>query len=106
MRPLLICTILLLSGPFAATQSSELQPAQLQGDFDVLRRAVEEAHGGLHRFAPKADLDRVFSSTRASLNRPMTKLAFAATLSETLAAIRDGHMRLEYDEATMSATAA
>ena len=106
MRPLLICTILLLSGPFAVTQSPELQPAQLQSDFDVLRRAVEEAHGGLHRFTPEADLDRVFASTRATLSRPMSKLAFAATLSEALAAIRDGHMRLEYDEVTTSAMVA
>lgn len=106
MRPPLICAFLLLVGTSAATQSSGLEPAQLQNDFDVLRRAVEEVHGGLYRFTPKPDLDRVFASARATLNRPMTKLAFAATVSEALAAVRDGHMRLEYDEATVSAMAA
>ena len=106
MRTLLIFTILLLSKPFVTAQSPALQPSQLQQDFDVLRRAVEEAHGGLYRYTPKADLDRVFASARAKLDRPMTPLAFAATLSEALAAIRDGHTRLEYDDATVSAMAA
>ena len=95
MRTLLIWSTLLLSSPFVSGQSPGLQPSQLQQDFDVLRRAVEEAHGGLYRFTPKADLDRAFGSARAKLDRPMTTLAFAATLSEALAPIRDGHTRLE-----------
>src|SRR5688572_5569355 len=106
MRRVLICTILLLLKPFVSAQSPGLQPSQLQQDFDVLRRAVEEAHGGLYRFTPKADLDRVFAAARAKLDRPMSTLAFAATLSEALAAIRDGHTRLEYDDPTVAAMAA
>jgi hypothetical protein len=106
MGRFLICTIVLLSGPFTAAQSSVFRPPQLQKDFDVLRRAVEEAHGGLYRFTPKADLDRVFASARTKLDRPMTTLTFGATLSEALAAVRDGHLRLEYDDATVKAMAA
>jgi C-terminal processing protease CtpA/Prc len=105
VRALLICGLLLLASPFAVTQSRELQLAQLQEDFDVLRRAVEEAHGGLYRFTPKPDLDRAFAAARAKLTPPMTRIAFAAVLSEALAAVRDGHTRLEYDDATVSAMA-
>src|SRR5688572_3350576 len=106
MRLLPMFLALLLSTPFAAAQSPSLQPPQLQQDFDVLRRSVEEAHGGLYRFTPKPDLERVFASARARLDRPMTSLVFGAVLSEALAAIRDGHTRLEYDDATVSAMAA
>ena len=102
MRTVLI-VVTLFSGALMAHQSPGLQPSQLQQDFDVLRHAVEEAHGGLYRFTPKADLDRVFASARAQLERPMTTLSFAATLSEAIAAIRDGHTRLEYDDATVAA---
>ena len=105
MRRLLTCTLLLLSGSLAAGQSAGLQASQLREDFDVLRRAVEEAHGGLDRFTSRADLDRVFAAAQARLTEPMTTLAFAAALSEALAAIRDGHMRLEYDNATVSSMA-
>lgn len=106
MRTLRLSAILLLSTSLAAVPSSDLQPVQLQQDFDVLRRALEEAHGGLHRFTPKADLDRIMAAARARLNRPMTRLAFASVVSEAIAAVRDGHMRLEYDEVTMSSLAA
>ena len=103
MRTLLLFTALLLCTPVGT--AAVLQPPQLQQDFDVLRRAVEEAHGGLYRFTPKADLDRVFASARAELSQPMTTLAFAAALSTALANIRDGHTRLELDDPTISAMA-
>jgi hypothetical protein len=105
MRRLLLSSILLLSAPLAAQPPRALQPAQLQQDFDVLTRALEEAHGGLHRFTAKPELDRVFAAARANLNEPMTSLRFASVLSEALAAIHDGHTRLEYDDATTSALA-
>src|SRR5262245_55496472 len=89
-----------------AAQSGDLEPVQLAQDFAALQRALEEAHGSLYRFTPKPDLDRVFASARARLDTPMTPLAFAAVVSEALAAIRDGHTRLEYDSATSAALAA
>jgi C-terminal processing protease CtpA/Prc len=104
MRAAILFSLLALtvgtSGP------GELQPAQMQQDFDVLRRAVEEAHGSLYRFTAKPDLDRQFDRARATLDRPMSTLAFAGIVSEALAHVRDGHMRLEYDEATTAALAA
>jgi hypothetical protein len=81
----------------------ELTRAQAQADFDVLRMALEEAHGGLYRFSTKRELDGRFDAYRARLTRPLTKLAFIAFISELLADTRDGHMRLEYDEGTTAA---
>ena len=82
MRILLLSAILVLSTPFARVPPSDLQPAQLQQDFDVLTRALEEAHGGLYRFTAKADLDRILAAARAKLTRPMTPLTFAGVVSE------------------------
>jgi C-terminal processing protease CtpA/Prc len=104
MRAAILSSLLALtvgtSGP------AELQPSQTQQDFDVLRRAVEEAHGSLYRFTAKPELDRQFDRARTALDRPMSTLAFAGIVSEALAYVRDGHMRLEYDEATTTALAA
>jgi len=106
MRILLLSSIVLLSTPLVALPPHDLQPAELQQDFGVLTRALEEAHGGLYRFTAKTDLDRIWAAARAGLNAPMTPLRFAAVVSEAIAAIRDGHTRLEYDDVTTSALAA
>jgi hypothetical protein len=74
-------------------------------DFDVLRRALEEAHGGFDRFSTRVELDRRLDAHRARLNRPMSTLTFAGILAEAIAEIRDGHARLELDSLT-SATLA
>ena len=82
-----------------------LSPRATQADFDVLRRSLEEAHGGYDRFATRRDLDRRMQAHRARLNRPMTTTAFAAIVSEAIAEIRDGHARLELDSVTSAALA-
>ncbi len=97
--------MLALTSAVGAEGPIELQPVQMQQDFDVLRRALEEAHGGLYRFSTKPELDRQFDGSRATLDRAMPTLAFAGIVSEALAGVRDGHMRLEYDEATSAALA-
>jgi len=81
----------------ASSDAADLQPAQMQKDFDVLRGAMEEAHGGLYRFTSKAELDRRFNAARARFDKPMSPLSYYAILSETLAAIRDGHTRVDGD---------
>ncbi len=89
----------------AATVIDELAVADMQADFDILRGALEEAHGGLYRFSTKQELDRHFDAYRRRINHPMTRIAFISLVSETLAAIRDGHMSMQYDEATTAALA-
>jgi C-terminal processing protease CtpA/Prc len=101
MRSSLLLSLLALT--VGTTSQAQLQPAQMQQDFDVLRRALEEAHGGLYRFTAKPELDRQFDRTKATLDRPMSTLAFAGVVSEAIAHVRDGHMRLEYDDATTAA---
>ncbi len=105
MRTTIACA-LVLTAALAAAPQADLSPAQMRDDFDVLRRAVEEAHGGLYRFTPKADLDRYFADARAKLATPMSRLAYIGVLSEALAHVRDGHMQLEFDDATTAALGA
>lgn len=102
MRVILVAA-LALTASLAAAPQADLSPTAMREDFDVLRRAVEEAHGGLHRFTPKADLDKRFDAARAGLTAPMSRLAYIGVLSEALAHVRDGHMQLEYDDATTAA---
>ena len=82
------------------TPAEALPPAQTQADFDLTRKALEEAHSGLYRYSSKAEMDRMFDAERAKLNRPLTKAEFMAVLIETLAQIRCGHTGLTPDEET------
>jgi hypothetical protein len=86
----------------AAQSREELSVTDARTDFDVLRRALEETHGGLHRFTTASELQRRFDEYRARLTRPVSQREFIGLLSEMIADIRDGHARLEYDEATNS----
>lgn len=103
MRTAILLSLLILT--VGTSRQVELQPAEMQEDFDLLRQALEEAHGGLYRFTAKPELNRQFDRTRATLDRPMSRLAFAGIVSEALAHVRDGHMRLEYDDGTNTALA-
>ena len=105
MRIISILCSLLFTSVLVAEVKSDLQPAQMQQDLGVLRRALDEAHGGLHRFSTKAELDKQFLTARLKLDRPMPALAFISVVSEALTIVRDGHMRLEYDDATVAALA-
>src|SRR5438034_11832001 len=77
-----------------------MPPAQTQADFDLMRKALEEAHSGLYRYASKAEMDRTFNAERSKLSRPLSKSEFMAVLIETLAQIRCGHTGLTPDEET------
>src|SRR5215471_18532461 len=72
--------------------------AQAQSDCDLMRKALEEAHSGLYRYATKSDMDRVFDSQRANLNRAMSKREFLAVLAEVVAQIKCGHTGVRQDE--------
>src|SRR5262245_38187799 len=75
----------------AQTPAADLTVAQAQADFDLMRKALEEAHTGLYRFSTKAEMDRMFDAQRAKLSRPLNKTEFLAIVAETLANIRCGH---------------
>jgi hypothetical protein len=81
-----------------------LTPEQTRVDFDLMRKALEEAHSGLYRYSTKAEMDRVFDAQRAKLSRPMSKADFYATAAETLAWIKCGHTGISFDEELRTAT--
>ncbi|HKQ79014.1 MAG TPA: S41 family peptidase, partial [Blastocatellia bacterium] len=90
-----------VSGAQSSSAPGKLQPAEAQADFDLMRKALEEAHAGLYRYTTKAEMDKVFYTQRARLGRPMTKAEFLAVVSETLARIRCDHTRAEPDNETL-----
>src|SRR5262249_10849400 len=73
------------------SQAPQLLPAQMQADFDLMSKALEEAHAGLYRYVSRPEIDRAFAAQRAKLDHPMSKIEFLAVLMETTAAIRCGH---------------
>jgi len=70
----------LTSGILIPAVGEALPPAQTQADFDLMRKALEEAHSGLYRYSSKAEIDGTFDAERAKLNRPLTKAEFMAVL--------------------------
>jgi hypothetical protein len=71
----------------------ETIPANLlQEDFQILRHALEEAHGGLYHYPPKAEMDRAFDQAYNKIDRPMTELEFWAFVAPIVAHIKDGHL--------------
>lgn len=68
-------------------------PAKLlQEDFQILRDALEKAHGGLYRYTSKADMDRTFDQAYKEIDRPMTALEFWALVAPVVAHIKDSHL--------------
>jgi len=80
-----------------ASGAQTLTPAQMHADFDLMRRALEEAHPGLYRYSTKAQMDREFDDQRAKLSQPMTKEQFEEVVAQTIASIHCGHTRMYWD---------
>ncbi|HET9514381.1 MAG TPA: hypothetical protein VFO95_10695, partial [Gemmatimonadales bacterium] len=110
-RSLLLPLVLVFAAISGAAQSSPtsgtpkgpgtvLSAEQALEDFDRLRAALEEAHGGLYRYVSREETARRFADYRGRLNREIGWSDFAALIAEMLAGTHDGHMRLEYDSAT------
>jgi hypothetical protein len=110
-RGLAVAVAVLGLGAFATPpERAAIQPtltaADARADLDVLRMALEEAHGALDRFSSRAALERRFDAHRARVTGPVSQREFIGIVSEMLAEVRDGHTRLEYDSATVAALAA
>jgi len=95
---LAVATIKTHSASF--TDPESLTVAAAQSDFDLMRKALEEAHTGLYRYLTKQQMDRVFDAQRAKINKPMSKFEFVAILAETVAGIRCGHTGVSLDADT------
>ena len=77
---------------------ARLPQADAQADFDLTRRALEEAHTGLYRYSTKIDLDQAVAAQREKLGRSVTKFEFWRVMAETLALIRCGHTSITPDD--------
>jgi len=64
----------------------------LQEDFQIMRHALEEAHGGIYRYTSKAEMDRTFDQAYRRIDHPMTALEFWALVAPVVAHIKDGHL--------------
>jgi len=66
-------------------------PEQLKSDFELLRDALEEGHGGLYYYTPKEELDQQFERILRSLDQSLTEVEFYRLLAPLIASINDGH---------------
>jgi hypothetical protein len=97
-RSFLARCLLLLAMLGAASQAGAAAPLsvqQMRDDFQLARRAIEEAHAGIYRYTPKNELDRVFETAAAQLDHPMDAMAFQRILSPAVAAVRCGHTAVQ-----------
>lgn len=98
--PVLAISQISLVADTPSTVSGKPTVSAMRADYDLLRKALEEAHGGLYRFSTRAAMNKRFDAYRKMIEGIDDQHAFIALLSEMLATIRDGHMRLEYDPVT------
>jgi hypothetical protein len=75
----------------AENADKELSPAALKEDFERLWYSLEEAHAGLYRYVPKAEMDKHFEALRERISSPLRISEFYAGVLKLVAAIRDGH---------------
>jgi hypothetical protein len=71
--------------------SGKLNRVQLQQDFAILRKSLEEGHAGLYRYTSKEDMDAAFETAMATIDRDMTVLEFSAIVTSLADAIECGH---------------
>ncbi len=106
VRSAAVCCAFAAGALAGQSTSPMLDPEQARQDFDVLHRALQEAHGGYTRFVGGPELERRLAAHRARLDRPVRHHELAGILSEAIAELRDGHARLELDSVTIASLAA
>jgi hypothetical protein len=72
---------------------------QLRTDFQLMRRALEEAHPALYRYQTRDSANRAFEAVEQQLNRPMTESEFRRVIHPVVSRIGCGHTSLEYSSA-------
>ncbi|MCE9620514.1 MAG: hypothetical protein K8R92_11500 [Planctomycetes bacterium] len=71
-----------------------LSTAEALKDIDILQAALEEAHPGVHRYTPKAELDARFDAARKAITRPMESIELYRILAPVVAAVKCAHTSL------------
>jgi hypothetical protein len=105
MKPILLFVLLIAGCISTAQQPPSIPVENMQADFDLLRKSMEEAHGGLYRFASKQVTDARFDSYRKKIPAMKSSREFMSLMMQVLADTRDGHMRFALDENTQAAFA-
>ena len=72
---------------------------ELREDLKTLWDMLQEGHAGLDRYTPAGVLKRGFEDAANSLTGPMTELDFYVKLLPLVAAIKDGHTRVQIPQA-------
>ncbi len=80
-----------LTVPFSDEPPARIAAADLQADLAVLRRAFEELHPGLHRYATPAQRALDFAAVADAFQRDLTRPEAFLELSRFTAKIRCGH---------------
>lgn len=70
-----------------------LTPSQMQSDFSLLRKALQEVHPQMYRYTPRPVFDSLFEATQASLQSPMSLDGFYKAMLPLLVALHDGHIK-------------
>ncbi len=78
--------------PSTSNVNRKFQAKQLQEDFLILRKVLEEAHPSLYRYTDKKVLDADFDNGYKRLIREMTEREFYQIVASIVSAIKDGHM--------------
>ena len=66
-------------------------PRQLEADFGVFRRILDQSHPSLYRYASKELVDATFDGADRLLQNALTEREFARILAGVTAGIKDGH---------------
>lgn len=78
------------------SSGDEISTRLLREDFQILRHALEEAHGGLYQYVSKREMDRTFDRAYREIDHPMTPLEFWRMASPVVSHIKCGHTFLFY----------
>lgn len=90
----LIASVFLASFSLSSPVSARLEsftPKQLQEDLKIAKQALEEGHGGIYRYVPKAVVDQHFDNAQRALNNSTDALSFYRILKPAVASIACGH---------------
>lgn len=100
-----LAMVLPLTSPLAAADlARKFSPQQLQEDFQIARRALEDGHPGLYRYTTKTEMDRIFDQAGRSLDHPMDFYEFYRVMALPIAAIKCGHTDVSIDPEVMTET--
>ena len=87
---------------FRSAPGQEIPIEHLQEDFQIMRHALEEAHGGIYRYTSKAEMDRTFDRAYRKIDHPMTDMEFWRLAAPVVAHIKCGHTWLWFPQSVQT----